>query len=191
MVEEDLARLPAAPLVLAEGTPLTPAAVGVERAVWLLPTAAVQQRRLRRRGLEPDQGAFRLYELLRRDIAAEVAAAGGAVVHVDGEHGAEATAARVHAALEQPLAAGPHARDAAGRRKLARYANRAPVAQYRQFFARPWAPVWESVRLTLCCECGAAGCLADVERNLASLPVGWEERGPLVATAQGHRALRV
>jgi hypothetical protein len=65
MIVDDLRALPAAPLTIAEGSPITPAVAG-RPAVWLLPTAEVQQARLASRGLPA--GVRTLYALLAREI---------------------------------------------------------------------------------------------------------------------------
>jgi hypothetical protein len=54
MIVKDLLALPASPLTIAEGTPVTPPVAGAcSRAVWLLPSAQVQQARLEERKLSP------------------------------------------------------------------------------------------------------------------------------------------
>ena len=122
MVLDDLRALPAAPLTVVEGTPVTPAVAG-EHAVWLLPTPEVQEERLAGRGLA--DGVRTLYRLLAREIGEEVAAHGGRVIVVDGRVGVDETVAAVERAFGAALRDGPRATTDAERRALLRYANAA------------------------------------------------------------------
>jgi hypothetical protein len=135
--------------------------------VWLLPSAAVRRERLADRSLSA--GTRALYELLADEIEAEVRAAGGHVVPVDGHP--RDTVAAVESAFADALAAGPVAAGRAERRALLRYSNRALVEQYRAFFARPWArgSAAETV-LPFDCECGDARCTATVSRAIGDFP---------------------
>jgi cytidylate kinase len=175
MILDDLAALPAAPLTVVEGTPVTPAVAG-EPAVWLLPTAEVQAARLGSRSLRP--GVRTLYALLAREIASEVVAHGRSAVDADLDP--DDVVAAVERAFAPALGAGPTATTDAERRALAQYANDAIIAQHRGFAARPWAPrdALAAVR-TFLCACGRAGCTADVP-----LPVGAVDGAVL---APGHR----
>lgn len=185
MIADDVRALPAAPLTLAEGTPVTPPVAGVgANAVWLLPTPEAQHERLSQRGLQ-NRGTRELYVLLVGVIEAQVAAYGGRTVRVGVDSTPEETAARVEALFEPALrAAAPSAaRTAADRRALLRYANRAIVDQHLAFFARPWSsgdPA-SAVR-PFACECGSAGCEADVELAVADFP-----SSPDPVLAPGHR----
>jgi thymidylate kinase len=165
MIRDDVAVLPAAPLTVVEGTPVTPAVAG-EPALWLLPTPEVQAERLTRRDLP--EGVRTLYRMLAEEIAREVAAAGGRVVVVDGRRGVDATVAEVERAFGPALGDGPRATADAERRALLRAANAAIVGQHRDYAARPWAPPGAlEVVQAFACECGRAGCVAEVD-----LPVG-------------------
>lgn len=175
MIVDDLLSLPAAPVTIAEGTPITPAAAG-RPAVWLLPTAEVQQERLGTRGLP--EGVRRLYLLLAREIAREVAEHDGRVVVVDGRRDVDDTVAEVEQVFGTALRGG--ATTSEERRSLLRYANHAKVAQYRAYATRPWASRTAlSTVYAFACECGCAGCTAQV-----GLPIG--EFPEAVVLAAGH-----
>lgn len=184
MIADDLRALPAAPLTLAEGTPVTPAVVGGEalgaRAVWLLPTPEVQAARLAERGLRP--GIAELYRRLAGAIEAEVTRSGGRVLRVDGSRTPAQTAAVVTELFASALDAGPTAAGPTERRGLLRYANQAVVDQYCGYFARPWSTGGpEDARHAFACECGAADCTAEIERPVTALPAD----RPLLAPGHG------
>ena len=66
MVVEDVGVLPNAPLVVAEGTVITPSCLPARaRAVWILPSADRQERQL----LAGDGRSSALYRLLTEEIA--------------------------------------------------------------------------------------------------------------------------
>jgi hypothetical protein len=167
MVVEDLRALPAAPLVVAEGTTLPARAVtDPARAVWLVPTPQFQREVLARRGTAPGPAA--LYAKLREVVAVEAAAHGIPVLTVDGSGGVEDTVAAVEERFAVALAAGPRACDRAERRALLREANAAVAAQVRGYYARPWAQGdAESSVQEFVCECADPACTATV-----ALPVG-------------------
>ena len=121
-----------------------------------------------------------LYRLLAREIAREVAAQGRRAVVVDGGLDVDDAVRAVEEVFGPALRAGPTATTAAQRRALLRDANDAVVAQHRAYAARPWASgdALLAVR-AFACECGRAGCTAEVE-----LPVGAVSRPVLAA---GHR----
>ncbi|MDT7581528.1 MAG: hypothetical protein QOK35_2792 [Pseudonocardiales bacterium] len=171
MILDDVAELPAAPLTVVEGTPVTPAVAG-KHGVWLLPTPEVQEERLARRDLPA--GVHTLYRLLAQEIAQEVAADGRRVVVVDGRLDVDGTVAAVERVFGAALRDGPRATTGAERRVLLRYANAAIVAQHRTYAARPWAPrdAMSAVR-TFACECGRPECVAEVDLPVgaASIPV--------------------
>jgi hypothetical protein len=157
MVLDDLARLPDAPLVVAEGTTLPAYAADPARSVWLLPTPEFQAAQLSARGL-PD-GPTRLYTALGEVITAEAAEHGLPTLTLDGSTGPEATVRAVEALLAGPLRDGPHATDRAERQQLLREQNRAAIEQVRGYHARPWAagdP--DAVEVDLACECGDPAC---------------------------------
>ena len=183
MVLDDLRSLPTAPLVVAEGSVLPPAAVssGVAdpaRAVWLLPTADVQDRLLARRGTTGSRAL--LHRSLRELLEEEAAEHGVATLVVDGSAGVEAVTAAVEARFAEALAQGPCAADVGERRALLREANLDVVGQVRAGTARLVAiGAGDDERRTFSCECGRAGCLADVV-----LPVGTAAETPVLAP--GH-----
>jgi len=174
MVLADIADLPDSPLVLAEGSVIRPAELRAgASAIWLVNPADEQARRLRER----DGDSNRLYELLHREIGAEVAAAGARVVEA---RDIETTVAAVDRAFAPLLARGPVAASVAERRALVREANLAIVDQVRGYYARPWAsgdP--EAVVRSFVCECADRACVA-----LVDVPVGMAASESVVAA--GH-----
>jgi hypothetical protein len=174
MIRDDVRALPAAPLTVVEGTPVTPEITG-DRAVWLLPTPSVLRSRLAGRDLPA--GVRTLYELLAEEIGREVR--GHRTIVVDGRLDVDDTVAAVERCFAAALREGPTATTRTQRRALLHYANLAVVTQHRGYAARPWAPpgALTAVR-QFACECGAADCRADI-----ALPVG-EYRAPVLAP--GH-----
>ncbi len=86
MVLDDVQALPETPLVLAEGTTVSPAALetnAIDRAhaLWLLPTPGFLDAQLNARGL--GDGQRRLYRLLAEVIEREAADNGAPVMRVD------------------------------------------------------------------------------------------------------------
>ncbi|WP_314173310.1 P-loop NTPase family protein [Streptomyces winkii] len=197
MIADDVRALPAHPLTIAEGTPVTPLAAGLhartgeegrDRALWLLPTHDVQRARLLERGLTPRDGAYRLYRSLLTEIGTQVDEHRAPTLLDDGTRGIEETVAAVEMSFAGALAEGPVARTAAGRRALLRYGNRALVSQYEQFFARPWAPRPDPAAvLRFACECGETACTEDVELPFAGFPPPPDADSPPVL-APGHGA---
>ena len=177
MVVDDVTRLPRSPLVIAEGS-VVPAEVfrtglaDAGRALWLMPTASFQQRRLAERDANP--GAAALYAVAARAIAREVAAAGAPRLDLDGslDLDLDATVAAVERHFAVALAAGPRAATTE-RRALLREANLDVVRQVRGFHARPWAsgdP--ERVVRAFACECGDSSCAATVDATVAEAAAG-------------------
>ncbi|RAJ60661.1 hypothetical protein K378_04480 [Streptomyces sp. Amel2xB2] len=186
MIADDVRALPAGPLTIAEGTPVTPAAVAVDRALWLLPTPAVQRERLLRRGMSPEDGAFRLYRRLFTEIEDEIASYGVRTLALDGTQSPEETAAAVERIFADALAEGPKAASAPERRALLRHGNRAVVVQHQQFFARPWAPPDPGTQQwPFACECGETSCAEDVGMAPARFPAPPDPASPPVL-APGH-----
>ncbi|WP_413102869.1 hypothetical protein [Streptomyces sp. Inha503] len=138
MVWDDLRALPAAPLTIAEGTPITPevAGGGPVPALWLLPTPELQRDRLDERDLHP--GVRDLYQHLGDVISAELKRFRGRMLVVDCSWSLEEVITEVEGHFAELLARGPVATSRAERRQLLRYANRAFVDQYRTYFTRPW-----------------------------------------------------
>jgi hypothetical protein len=163
MIVEDLLRLPTSPLIVAEGTTVSPAAVGDRaRAVWLVATPEFQRAQLVERGLEP--GPTELYLLLGAEIRRQATEHRMPMVTVDGSRRIGDVFAAVEATFADGLAAGPRAETRAERRELLRDANEAIVEQVRGYHARPWAdgdP--DSVVRTFVCECGDLSCETDVD----------------------------
>ena len=86
MIAEDVADLPRAPLVLAEGTTVLPALVAAgiadrSRAVWLVPTEELQRERLEARGLSAPAVAYQ--RLLGAEIERGATEAGVRMLRVD------------------------------------------------------------------------------------------------------------
>jgi hypothetical protein len=164
MVVEDVRRLPSSPLIVAEGTPVSAALiVDRARAVWLLPTRALQRSRLEERRLEP--GKMELYLLLAAELEREAREYAMPVVTVDPTSEVDEIVAAVEQRFADALAAGPRAETTGERRALLREANEAIVRQLRGYYGRPWVDgdADEVVR-TFHCECGDPACVlvADV-----------------------------
>jgi hypothetical protein len=188
MILEDLRALPAAPLTVAEGTPITPTVVGSGRAVWLIPAPDLQRARLNERQLLP--GVRELYERLGDGISAEVEEYEGSTVLVDSSSGLAETVARVEAHFADLIARGPVARSVTERRRMLRYANRAFVAQYLAFFTRPWARQLGDITkvvLPFSCECAQEGCEAQIELAVSAFPTPPDSASPPLL-APGHQA---
>lgn len=179
MILEDMRQLPPTPLVVAEGTPVSPALVAdTEPAVWLLPTPPFQRARLAGRSLPP--GPARLSRALAAEIERDAREHAVPVLTVDGSLSVDETVAAVESLCAEALAAGPRADSLDERRALLREANLAHVGQVRGFYARPWAEGdAETVVRTFVCECGDQTCVASVE-----LTVGAAWTSPVLAA--GH-----
>jgi len=179
MVVDDLGALTESPLVVAEGSTLPVAEADPARALWLVPTRAFQEARLRERGARPPWA--RLSLLLRDEIEREAREHGVPVVVVDGSRSLDETVAVVEARFASALETGPRAASAAERRALLREANESVEAQVRGYFERPWAAgdPDETVR-ELLCECGDPACAATVEGPLRALVAG-----PVLAPGHG------
>lgn len=184
MIVDDLRRLPGSPLIVAEGSTVSPAVVtaGVadrDRAVWLVPTPAFQRALLEERELPP--GPRELYLLLAATIEREIREHDAPILTVDESHGIDEMVAAVEDHFAEALAAGPRAETLADRRALLREANAAIVAQVRGYFARPWADghADTAVREFLC-ECADPECAASVR-----LAVGAVAAAPALAPGHG------
>jgi hypothetical protein len=174
MVVDDVRALPPSPIVVAEGSVITPRSLpDGARAVWLVAAPDVLERQL----VERDSRSNALYRLLAGEIEAEARAAGADVLAIEG---IPATLDAVESLFADVLARGPCARSIDERRALLRDANLAQVEQVRGFYARPWAegdP--DAVDRVFICECGDPACEADV-----SSAVGLVATAP--ALAPGH-----
>lgn len=202
MVVDDLRRLPASPLIVAEGTTVSPEVVarGVAergRAVWLLPTRELQQARRRDSvGVPPGVSdpararenvvAARL--LLAAEIERRARACGAAVLSVDGSCTVEETVAAVEELFAEALTAGPRAETAGEHRALLRYANKAVVSQCLAYLARQWTTGdAESMVRAFVCECDDPECDAVVELSVAAF-ARFAEADARPLLAPGHRS---
>lgn len=187
MILDDVRRLPAAPLVVAEGTPLRPDLVAPvlsapSRSVWLVLTPELHRARLESCGAR--ESAIQRSLLLSREIRERAIARGLPVLTVDGSVGIDDAVAAAEEILADALAAGPRVATLRERRLLLRQANAAIAAQVRGYLARPWAegdP--EAVVRMFLCECGDTACEASVE-----VAVGASAAGPVLAPGHGDRA---
>lgn len=173
MIVDDVRALPATPLTIVEGTPVTPR-IARRDSVWLLPTEEVQARRLALRGQPTEVIAWN--RLLTKEILTEVAGSSVRTMIVDGQP-VEEVVAEVERLFGEVLDDGPRAGTAAERGALVRYANEAIVSQHLAYFARPWST--GDPRTTIrafACECGQPDCVAEVDLAIADLP-----REPLLA----------
>jgi hypothetical protein len=177
MVVDDIAALPTSPLILAEGSVITPTSVPTgQPAVWLLPSPSRRTRRLLARGGRDNI----LYRLLADEIEAELVATCAPRLAIEG---VTETIVAVEAMFSEQLAVGPHARSIGERRELLREANLSQVEQVRAFHRRPWTTGdSETVERTFVCECAERSCDADVRAT-----VGYAAHEPVVAL--GHRRL--
>jgi len=182
-VLDDVAALPEAPLVIAEGSTVSPTALATKaidrtHALWLLPAPGFLEARLSARELGDGQRS--LYHLLADVIEREAAARGAPVLRIDKALGLADVVDAVETHFAEALAAGPRAETLEERRALLREANAAIVAQVRGYWARPWADGnAETVVQEFLCECGDPACTTNVR-----LPVGEAAMG---AIAPGHR----
>jgi hypothetical protein len=171
MIADDLRRLPTSPLVVAEGTTVSPPVLSAgladpERALWLVPSVR--------------RSDSRLSDVLAEEIAREVDEHGAPTLDVD-SRGIDELVAAVEERFAGALAAGPRASTRAERSALLRDANLAAVRQVRGYYARPWADGdAEVVSREFVCECGDTSCVADVE-----LTVGAAAAAPALAPGHG------
>jgi cytidylate kinase len=166
MVMADVARLPAWPLVIAEGSVIRPGDVPFgARAVWLMSEAEKYEARL----VDRDGRSNRVYEVVADDIRREVDESCAPVIR------AGILAETVEAVVDffaPELEHGPLATTLEERRQLLREANLDVIEQVRGFYARPWASGdSESVTRTFVCECGSQACEAFVEVSVGSAAV--------------------
>ena len=186
MVVDDLHRLPCSPLIIAEGSVISPEVVSTGAAdralaVWLLPTPELSRRRHRERGTP--SGPARLHRLVSADLERQAAEHGVQTVGVDGMYDVRATVELVEELFASALRAGPLAGSPVERRDLLREANEAIVEQVRGYYDRPWADgTAESVLRTFLCECGDPICESDVE-----IAVGAAAGGPVLAAGHERR----
>jgi hypothetical protein len=175
MVIDDVRGLPAAPIIVAEGSTVPASVVGDgiadrTRALWLLPTPGF----LRAQRAGHEAGARALYSLLREVIEQEAQENGAPMLPVDGSRGVDEMTKVVEERFAAAIAEGPCADTLEERRALLREANEAVVEQVRGYFARPWAqgdP--EQVVRSFLCECGETRCseTVSVTVEVAAEPV--------------------
>lgn len=185
MIVDDLQRLPASPLILAEGSTVLPELVasGIadrSRAVWLVPTPELQRARLEERGGAPagDSDAKRarenvtqLWLLIAAEIERQARECSVTVLPVDGSRTVDEMVAAVEKLFAEALAAGPRAETAAERRALLRYANEEIVSQCLAYLTRPWTTGdAESMVRAFACECDDTECDEVVELAVAAFP---------------------
>ena len=169
MIVDDLRRLPASPLTVAEGSTVSPAIVSagiaaLSQAVWLIPTTDLQRSRLAEAGW-PAELALLLAATIERDAREH----GAPIIEVDGSLGIEEIVTAVEAMFAAALAEAPRADTAAERWALLRYANDAVVSQCLAYLARPWTiGDAESMMRTFVCECDDPECDAAVELSVAA-----------------------
>jgi DNA polymerase III delta prime subunit len=158
MIVDDLRRLPRSPLIVAEGTPVSPSLVrsGVAeagRAVWLAGT---------RHARGP------VAAVVAEAIVREVAENQVPVLEIDGSRDVDDVVAAVERHFAEALAKGPRAEAADERRALLRDANEAIVAQCLGYLARPWSTGGpKSLVRGFVCECDDPGCDAVVEAPIS------------------------
>ena len=181
MVVDDLRALPPTPLTVAEGSTLSAALVAEPgRSVWLIPTAELQEQRLRER----DGRALELYVLLSGEIEREARDHDAPIIMLNGSETVDETVTAVEALFADALEAGPCAATAAERRALLREANLASVEQIRAFYARPWADGdADIVERSFLCECGDPNCDASVVAAVGAVATE-------PALAPGHAPVR-
>jgi DNA polymerase III delta prime subunit len=181
MIVDDLRAMPSSPLVVAEGTPVSPS-LGAEpgRSVWLIPTPAEQEARLKER----DGQAIELYRLLAGEIEREVREHHAPFLEIDGTRGIDETVTAVEELFAEALAQGPRAETPEERRALLREGNLAQVEQVRAFYARPWANgEADEVERLFICECGDTACTADATLTVAAVAAA-------PALSPGHEPVR-
>ena len=168
MTVDDLRALPATPLILAEGTQITPEIVGPDGcAIWLTLSAEQQRERLdRRHGAE---GAPPSYLAFRKIIEAEIGD-DPRVLDVD-DLTMDETIAAVEGIFAERIAAGPSATTPAERREILRYANQIIVDQHLAWLRRWWTTGDPATMVrTFDCECGQPSCGARIDLALADYP---------------------
>ena len=181
MVVDDVRRLPASPLVVAEGTtvPAWVVSDGVAapgQSIWLMPTPSFHLAQLSRH----PPGARALYLALAELIGREVAEHGAPALTADESRGLGEMLEAAEELFSESLARGPRAETASERRALLREANEAIVNQVLGYYARPWAEGDAGeVRRAFVCECGDPACDEDVETTVAAV-----SRAPVLA--RGH-----
>ena len=191
LTHEDLADLPDAPAVVADGTPFTPALVGPApiaapvHAVWLFAAAETRAARNRSRGWGGAGG-----EADRRraaEMAETVRAAGGIMITTTDHGSAEDTVDAIAQLCADWLRDQPRATTTEQRRALIRSGNAAIVGQYRAGLSRPWStgdPA-DIVR-AYDCECADPACTVLIDRALTIFPTPFDATAEPLLLAPGH-----
>lgn len=180
MIVDDLRRLPAAPLVVADGSTVLPELVAQghaerDRAVWLLTTLEQHH------AFHEKKGFANLVEyrwLVAQKIEGQADELGVNALRVDDTVGPDEAFAAVEELFADALAEGPRAETLEERRALLRYANEAIVAQARGFLSRPWSTGDESTFMReFLCECGDPECTEFVQLTVADYAPGVPAHG--------------
>lgn len=191
MIIDDLRSLPAAPLIVAEGGPITPAMARPEsQAVWLIPSRDVQVARLSVRHPEGVPWSF-LQRL--EPIIEQLAETSITTIDVD-PLTVDETVAEVERVFAARISEGPNAASMEEKRDLLRYANRALVNQHTSPSARPRAnPAMHKITggdpgrvvRTFDCECAGRTCSALVELAISDAAAAMAAAPPSIL-APGH-----
>jgi hypothetical protein len=161
MIVDDLRSLPAAPLVVADGSTVLPELVDQgharrDRSVWLIPTFEAH------RSFHEEHGMAHLVDYrwhVIREVERQTDEYGVNVVHVDGSFGPDDVLAAVEALLAEAIADGPCATTPEERRGLLCWANGELVRQARAYLARPWSTGDEATfSRPFRCECDDPEC---------------------------------
>jgi cytidylate kinase len=183
MIVDDLRRLPATPLIVAEGGQMTPAMASLGgRAVWLMPSQEEQRRRLADRHPSGVPDAYvRSWSVVRRQLdESEVSE-----LLVDGLSVAE-TLAELERIFAPHLAAGPVAKTIEERRSLLRYANQAIITQCLSPSTKPLNPAPpEQIVRDFECECGRQDCVSQLTMRAVDARSA-ATAGPPAILAPGH-----
>ena len=173
MIVDDLRGLPRSPMIVAEGTPISPSVVssGVadyEQAIWLVPTRDFQRERMDERGWPP--GPRRLSCAVAKAIEREAHEHGPRTLVLDGSRTLDEVRASVVDIFTDALRDGPRAETPDVRRGLLREANLAVVEQVRGYFVRPWAQGDAEVMVReFVCECGDPGCTETLQLRVGDV----------------------
>ena len=174
MIVDDLGRLPAAPLIVADGSTILPELVAQghasrDRAVWFLPTFE------RHRGFHEVHGLGHLVEyrwLIVEEVERQAGEVGVTVLRVDGM-GIDEALASVEELFADAIEEGPRAETIGERQALLRYANDAIVTQASGYLSRPWATGDEATFVReFRCECEDPECTEVVALPVADYAPG-------------------
>lgn len=173
MIVDDLRGLPRSPMIVAEGTPISPSVVssGVaryEQAIWLLPTEDFQRERMEARRWPA--GPRRLSGAVANAIEREAQEYGPRTLVLDGARTVDEVRSSVVDMFSDALRDGSRAGTRDERRRLLREGNLAVVEQVRGYFARPWAQGDAEVMVReFVCECGDPGCTETLQLRVGAV----------------------